>query len=320
MAAASLIVAAIEAQYGKYRDSGQSIKDIFKRQVSGFTSASYGTVRKRKEGFYETSRLDVNRVLQAFQSDFTPKGGFEFTPKKIEAQHVKVDLEYDPSVIYNDWLDFLRDGNIDPLKMPLFKYIQNLVIERCQADMESEWFNGAPVAVVKGTATGDDKSYLGIGTQMKQMWKDPASKMRKIDLGSVDSINYFDKVEEFIDEIDELDLPSMKNVFVKAKNKRIYKRSERNQNFVNGGTPDDKVFDTEVNVTALPSMSGSSIIWTTPKENLITIFKDDANAAAFQVVTDIRKVKISTDFYVGVGTILDDLVFSFIPENERLAE
>jgi hypothetical protein len=95
-----------------------------------------------------------------------------------------------------------------------------------------------------------------------------------------------------------------------------YNRELRNANFFNYEKTDNSVFDTNLKVTGLPSMFGSDIIWTTPKENLVTVLKDDINMARFEVVHDIGVIKLRTKFEIGVGYCIPELVWAAIPDAE----
>jgi hypothetical protein len=57
-------------------------------------------------------------------------------------------------------------------------------------------------------------------------------------------------------------------------------------------------------------MNGESKIWATPQENAIFAVKGFENANGFQLESVDRNVKIWTDFNIGAGFLLKDLVFT----------
>lgn len=65
-----------------------------------------------------------------------------------------------------------------------------------------------------------------------------------------------------------------------------------------------------ITIKGRQSMDASDKIWMTPMENAIFAVKGFSNATAFELEKVDRKVKIWTDFHIGVGFLLSDLVFT----------
>jgi hypothetical protein len=63
-------------------------------------------------------------------------------------------------------------------------------------------------------------------------------------------------------------------------------------------------------VAGRDSMRASTNIWGTPLENAVFATKGFSNAQAFEIEKVDRKVKIYTDFHIGMGFLLGDLVFT----------
>ena len=311
----ALDIAQIISEFGPFINNGQNRKDLKKKLFQAPETAKIMTSYRTQDSFKQLAYAKITEdFIQRFQQSWTPKGGVSITPNKLELNHIKIDLEFNPYSIVDTWLEFLREGALNPVQFPLIAYLlQEHVIPGIQSDLELKGiFKGSMGTLVPGTATTGLASMDGLKKKIIAGVKD--GTINKISLGTLSAATIFEKVEEFVDGIEELYQDQNMSINMSDKWERLYKRDRRGS-FNYPVAPDDSVDFTPQTVNGLASMSGEDIIWCTPKENMFYLVKDETNQSIFQIEGTKRLVNVYTDFSVGVGFAINQAVWAYVPES-----
>lgn len=300
-----LTITDILSEYGSYYiKSKQAQKDIIKKLKQPSVTESYFSETPTDDTKIRKSSADMSRVLQRYQKAFTAIGDLTFKPREIDLNDVKIDSKITPRDLQNSWLGFLAEKGIDPTTMPIVKYYMQHLIEQSKEDLENnEVFAGERDTVTPGTATAAGESVDGIRTKIRAAvtagtWNDYA-------LGAVPTtaIEVVEYIEDFVGNIPRLVKNDIDHIFMNEDTRDLFldgMRQKYNTNYMAEGD-ETKVRHSRATVVGLPSMTGSGMIWATPKWNRLKTRKNGSQAQVFDVQKVDREVKFLTDFWIGIG-------------------
>lgn len=268
------------------------------------------TIRNSKSE-HQAVNAKMTSVVQAFQKTFNPVGDAEFSPNIIKNYRHKVDVSFYPDDVHESWLSFLEEEGKSRKEWPITRYIiEELLIPQIAHDREKKLiFNGVYNA---GTPTVPGASMDGLG----QILQDgiTSGNINEVTLAAITKDNIFDQVEEFVDAIGDVYDDEEMGVFMSPTYYKWYKRDKRN---THGGDTDytksDQVDFTNRSVIALPSMSGSDVIFATPKWNMIRLVNLIDDVKNLEVQLDKREILLLADWWEGVGFHLDEAVWASVP-------
>lgn len=308
----TIIAANVIAEWGAvYRAEGQGAKDILMKLMQKSVTAGYFPTRITEKTVLEKVTAEFSRVLQRFQKGYTPVGSTTFEPVKIPLYKLKIDLQETPDDLEESWLGFLADNSLDRKTWPFIKwYLTNALIQ-ADKDLElNEIYNGVPGVITPGTANAAGTSLKGIKKQINEA--NIAGTLLKITMGAVPSTATDAGKKELVEYVETI---------VKSTPRLL--RNELDFAFLNEDLHDDfrdgmrlkyntnyeavaeskitKLRNDNISVVGLPSMTGSTKIWTTPSWNRQAGFKKPGNEKVFQVENIDRTVKAYTDYYKGFG-------------------
>jgi hypothetical protein len=298
-----------------YIDEGQNMSSLLMRPFEAFGTREAFTNVPTDQTQLRYSDVEVGEVLQPYQDTYTPKGSVEYKPITIDLQQVKIDLQFNPNKLIYSWLGFLTSNNTDRSTWPFTKWvIEVYLLKRVFEDLEKKViYTGVKGAIVGGTAGAAIDSMNGI----EKIIKDgiTAGNYTATALGPVpnDPQDYCTYIEEFVAGIDELYWDKAIGFNVSRQRHKLYREGRRQKyNLQYAQVADlDVIQDFEnFSIKGRASMKGKDRIWGTPIENAVFPAKGFSNATAFELEKVDRNVKIWTDFHVGLGFLLGDLVFT----------
>jgi len=304
----------IVSSYGSYyENSGQNKQRILKKLFQGLETPQYCTPIKTDDTIYRMAKGVINNLVQAFQKTYTEKGGSTFTPNQMQLFNMKVDDSVYPDDIEASWLGFLAAlPDQERKNWPIVRYlVEEYYLPKINEDLELyEVFNGVRVEPTPSVAGNTGNGMDGIRKLLQDGF---GNGMNDVDLGTLTTSNIFDKVEEFVDAIEELYQGVSMNLFMSKKWHRAYLRDKRSQGFY------DMTSDRDINsgidftpqkVVGLPCMANSNIIFATPKENFFYLTKKDVNRTRILLEESKRQVFFMCDFWMGFGFGLNELVWT----------
>lgn len=310
-----MTVADIIAEFGAYYlNHGQNKKDLVK--LLNYTSETdqLFTRRNTNDTVIRISQSLFTRVLQSFQKSWTPLGAVEFKPKEIPLFNFKIDFEEYPDELKDTWLGFLASEENDRRKWPFVKWlIEQHIIPQSQEDYElDEVYDGVYAAPATGVPSAAGTTMNGIKKQLNDGIS--AGTIATIATGApvADPVLFYEQIEDFVKQIDKR---YWRHNMALAMDQDLHqrfrqgKREKFNMHYAQEKDL-DSVVDFNARVVGLPSMAGSTKIWCTPKENAICGVKWARKENAFEIEKVDRKVKLYTDWYKGLGWVIDQLVFT----------
>lgn len=313
----AIVITDILTEWGAfYRAGGQGVKDLLTKLRQRSVTAQYFPTRVTENTIMEKAVADFARVLQRFQKGWTPIGTTTFTPTKIPLYKLKIDLQETPDDLEESWLGFLADNNLDRRQWPFIRwYLENALI-KADEDLElNEIYKGVVGTITPGTATAAGASLQGIKAQLNA--HHAAGNLGTVTMGAVpttDAEDFVDYVEDFINNIPRLLRRELDFLFVNEDLHDLFRdgmRAKYNTNYEQvADSRITKLRNDNINLVGLPSMDGSTRIWTTPKFNRQGGFKKPKNERIFEVEKVDRTVKAYTDYHKGYGFWIPQYVYS----------
>lgn len=314
----SITVTDIVTEYGAYYENAGQNKDRLKKLLmQPVETEKYCTVVTTEDTTWKLGKSLIEKILQPFQNGWTPKSAASFKPNVINLRKLKVDEEFNPDDIEDTWLGFLAANEMDRKNWPVVRYlIEELYINKLFEDWENEAiFKGVYDAPTPNVA-GDPADVIdGFRKLIIDGIND--STINRVTLSSaLAADNIFESVETFADSISGVYKNKSMNLFMSPTWARAYKRDKRNEFGYTDNNLSGAVDFTNLSVIGLPSMEGSNVIFTTPKENMFVLNGRRSKSPAFTIEGLKRMVYFYTDFWKGVGFGLNEAVWAYIPDSE----
>lgn len=311
----------VKAYEAYYENAGQNKSRILSMLTQGLETPKYCTPVKTDDTIFRLSQITVGNLVQAFQKSWTPKPAHKFTPNELRLYKLKVDDDLYPDDIEATWLGFLAGDTNIKKEWPLIKFLiehpDQGYIAAINRDMESlEYGHGVFAEPTEGTASITGQSMDGIIIQLKRGVENET--MNSVPIGELDKDTIFDQVELFVDGISEVYQNMAMNVFMSPKWFRYYHRDKRMQAFyafpseANVNQLSNRIDFTPQQVVPLPSLSGSDVIFATPKPNFLHLTKRSANKTQFNIQESKRIVNLMVDWWEGIGFGINEVVWTNI--------
>ncbi|WP_234733244.1 hypothetical protein [Tellurirhabdus bombi] len=314
-------VSDIITEFGNYyRQQGQGVASLFQVVNQPFESENALTPMFTDQTIWQASKASFNKVLQPFQRAFTPTQTSKFTPLEIRMFHMKGDvLEY-PDDLESSWLGFLSSAKLKRSEWPIIRWmLENQFYPQLKEDLELDAVGrGVFVSPTINVASEPIKAMNGLQKIINDQIT--AGRMTPIGMGAIPSSDqdFVDYIEEFADMMDKKYWSQPMDVNLSQTLARKYARGYRDKY--------DKSIDFDVNksinvqltnltLKPLPSMNlkndgePCNRIFCTPKKNKVILKKKTQNMDMVDIQDFNRDVKIMTDFWLGVGFILPEIVF-----------
>ncbi len=298
-----------------YIDQGQNMTNLKMRPFQPFETLEAFTVFPTDETVFRMSDVQVGEILQPYQDTFTPKGSVTFEPVQIGMFQQKIDQAYNPNNLVASWLGFLTANKTNRLEWPFVAwFISVYLMKQVDKDLETKGiYSGVYAAPTPGTAG----TAIGAMNGAKKLINDAitASKITPITFGTpaTDPVDFCVQVETFCKGIPEL-YWGEKIQFNMSKTLALrYQEGRRikyNMYYAQESDLNKIGLFPNFEVAGRFSMNGSNKIWGTPLYNAWAPVKGYSNKNGFELEKVDRKVKIYTDWWMGIGFVMYDLVFT----------
>lgn len=272
---------------------------------------------------WRASAAYIDSVVQQFSHKWTPLGATAFTPMTIKNYRHKINVPITPDEINDSWLSHLYDEGLTPEQMPITKFIiNNLILPKVEEDRELKLiargkfteFGSYPDTGDAGQATGG--SMDGFITQLVALYEDKANNnVNFISLGGISTSNIVDKMEQFVDTIDELYQTKRMKIHTAQSLYRMYKRSYREAYPLtkneDESTANQIDFSSQL-IVPLPSMAGFGHFFCTPQDNFVRLRHKNNAASKIYMQTQDYDVKVFAEWWEGVGFAFQEAIFAYI--------
>ena len=312
----ALAITDVVAQFGAYYlNQGQNLQRLYQLLRSATTTESMFTPVNTDDTIWRAAKALFTRVVQPFQKAFTPLAGVEFVPVQIQQYKMKVDAQEYPDELESSWLGFMDGPEIDRKAWPFVRwYVEVYLIPQIKQDIEfNEIYQGVYVAPTAGTPGAAGTSMDGLKKTINGHVT--AGRITPIATGALQITNpdaLVDQFEGFADGIhkDYWNIPMMlgcsetvARAFLRGQERKYGKNT-------GGGALGLTINNTNITLVGLPSHRNTEKIWCTPKGNAIMLRKRIQNQTAVQVESVDRLLKFFTDFSMGIGFIIPEIVFT----------
>lgn len=254
----------------------------------------------------EKANVQFARVLQRFQTGFTPIGGVTFKPNKINLYRLKIDAQETPDILVETWLTFLTDNKLNRKEWPFAKWYAAELLKKSVEDFERfEVFGGVPGTITPGVATAQGTQILGIRKQLND--GHAAGKTRTLTMGAVPTdpllfVKYIEDMSKLAMSANEVLFQEIDAFNMSKQLVRRFKEGMRAKyNMAYNQTDLVTIIDTNVAIRGLNSHVGSNKIWATPAWNRECGIKGPENENVMAIENVDRQVKFYTDFFKGIG-------------------
>ncbi|WP_022821897.1 hypothetical protein [Hymenobacter norwichensis] len=312
----ALEITDVVAQFGAYYlNQGQNLTRLYTLLRSATTTESLFTPVNTDDTIWRAAKALFTRVVQPFQKQFTPLASVKFVPVEIRQFKMKVDAQEYPDELESSWLGFLDGDDIDRKTWPFVRwYVEVYLIPQIKQDIEyNEIFQGSYVAPTTGTPGAAGTSMDGLKKTINGHIT--AGRITPITTGALEITNpeaLVEQFEAFADGIhkDYWSIPmtlgtseTVARAFLRGQERKYGKNT-------GGGALGLQINNTNITVAGVPSHRDTQKIWCTPKGNAIMLRKRIQNQTKVQVESVDRLLKLFTDFSMGIGFIIPEIVFT----------
>ncbi|WP_310395719.1 hypothetical protein [Hymenobacter sp.] len=311
----ALVIADVVAQFGAYYlNQGQNLTRLYQLLRSATTTESMFTPVNTDDTLWRAAKTLFSRVVQPFQKAFTPLAGVTFVPVAIEQFKMKVDAQEYPDELEASWLGFMDGESIDRKAWPFVRwYVEVYLIPQIKQDIEfNEIYQGVFAVPTAGTAGPAGTSLNGLKKTLNGHIS--AGRIEPIITGALDATpeGLVEQMEAFADGIhkDYWNIPMMLGCSEEVARRFLRGQERKYGKNTGGGALGLVINNTNITLQGLPSHRNTEKIWCTPKGNAIMLRKRIQNQSQILVESVDRLLKFFTDFSMGIGFIIPEIVFT----------
>ncbi|MCA8831953.1 hypothetical protein [Hymenobacter pini] len=312
----ALVITDIVAQFGAYYlNQGQNLTRLYTLLRSATNTESMFTPITTDDTIWRAAKALFTRVVQPFQKAFTPLASTTFVPVEIKQFKIKVDAQEYPDDLEATWLGFLDGEGIDRKAWPFVRwYVEVYLLPQIKQDIEhNEIYQGVYAAPTPGTPGAAGTALDGIKKTINGFVS--SGRTTPIVTGALEITNpeaLVEQFEYFADAIgqDYWDIPmilgtspAVARAFLRGQEKKYGKNT-------GGGALDLTINKTNITLKGLTSHRNTQKIWCTPQGNAVMLRKRIQNQSTVQVENVDRLLKFFTDFSMGIGYIIPEIVFT----------
>jgi hypothetical protein len=311
----ALAIADVVAQFGAYYlNNNQNLASLYQLLRRATQTESMFTPVNTDDTIWRAAKTLFSRVVQPFQKQFTPLAGVTFVPVAIQQFKMKVDAQEYPDELEATWLGFLDGEGIDRKSWPFVRwYCEVYLIPQIKQDIETlEIYQGVYQAPVNGVAGPAGTSMDGIKVTINRHIT--AGRITPITTGvlETDPLAFVDQIEAWVDGIDKAywSIPMMLGCSETLERRFLRGQERKYGKNTGGGALGTTVNNTNITLKGLVSHQNTEKFWCTPVANAVMLRKRIQNQTAIQVENVDRLLKFFTDFSMGIGFIIPEIVFT----------
>jgi hypothetical protein len=311
----ALQITDVVAQFGAYYlNNGQNLSRLYELLRRATPTESMFSPINTNDTIWRAAKTLYARVVQPFQKAFTPLASVTFVPVEIKQFKIKVDAQEYPDDLEASWLGFLDGPEIDRKAWPFVRwYVEQYLIPQIKQDIELlEIYQGVYVAPTNGQPGAAGTSMDGLKKTINGHIA--AGRITPIATGAlaVNPDDFVDQMEEWADGIDKAYWSIPMVLGISEGNARKFLRGQERKYGKNtgGGALGLTINNTNITLKGLPSHQNTDKFWCTPQANAVMLRKRIENQAKIQVENVDRLLKFFTDFSMGLGFIIPEIVFT----------
>lgn len=306
---ADLNVTPLNTDLGAYYR--QRKNEIMQKLYANEDARKLFTVVTGVQDEYVMTELEVQEMIQPYQSGWTPKGEVKFKPETIKVRPVKVDFPFTPKKLEATWLGYLKTNGSKPEEYPFVQYIYEQILVKVAREVNNVTINGVYVAPTTGTAGSAAAAFNGLLKVVTDAIT--ASKITPITTGAITSSNVVDKIEAIVDGIPGDQRSQPLTMLMSPTLRTMYFRKRRGDfgSNIDYKAGEEMVDFTNVRIVSPTYMNASQRVIVTSPNNLL-LLEDGVNEEENIIVqANRRELELMMDFKRGVGFgIIDGMVWT----------
>ena len=286
---------------------------IWSKVRQGLELDQFARMVPNVQGKHASISSSQSEILQAFQSQWTPKGGTTFTPLLNESFHIKADYPIDNiDVLWGTYLEWLTDDQTRRDQWPFVRWvIETQIIPKLIEEINTGGCTGSYVAPTPGTPGTVANMMNGILTQVSDMIT--ATTISPIVTGAITSANGVSKVETFVKSLDPKLRPNGKKNVILTSNYVVecYKENYRAQwgNRDKEASNNAKLDMFNMELVGINAFGSSQRMIFAPEGNILKLFGKIGTPDRLETQIDKRDVNLLGDWWIGYGFATADLLF-----------
>jgi hypothetical protein len=154
----------IEAYGDYYVNEGQNMENLHMLPFEESETQTAGLTFETEQTVIREANVEVQEILQQYQTDFTSKGGVEIVPVFFPLFQMKIDVGIYADHLKKSWLGFLTTNKTTPEEYPIVKWIVEVyLVAQAKQDIEKlAIYKGIYEAPAVGVAGEGAKAMNGI--------------------------------------------------------------------------------------------------------------------------------------------------------------
>lgn len=317
----AITITDVLTEFGNYyRNGGQGVKDIIGVYYQPELTHAYFNPVPTENTQERRVKFLKNRVLQRYQSSFTPIGGGEFKPCTINLSWMKIDEQETLENLEKSYLGFLSKIDVNDRKQwPFVRWYVTETLKQAKSDYELfEVYKGAEGVITPGTATAAGASMDGLGEQIADgVTSGAIVPVAGPAAWSTDPKDFVTEIEEWVKSVSAISNEKrllveneIDYIFMSVQLRNRYAQGLRekynmqyDQTGVNmfGVKTELPLVDSNIRIVGLPSMTGQNRIFMTPSDNRAAFDKKPKSASVLEIESVDRSIKIWGDVWKGIG-------------------
>jgi hypothetical protein len=302
---AAITIDALLAEYGAFYQKGsQNERNLLVKLYKDAEFDSLFTYTPTTDTIIRNVKVTSNRVLQAFQKQFTPRGGMGFLPQPIDLYPIKADDDLYPDEIEQSYLGFLAGNGLDRKEWPIVRWwIENVYLKQFIEDIDDHAFSAVRVIPTPGVAGDPEDSMNGFKKIIQDLVAGGHTTPIAIGTLSTTATTFVDQIEAFVDAIPahlRKRLPmtiAMSDVL--ETRFRNGMRAKYNINYLQTVQLLEHIDYPNIKIKGFNSLAGSNKIFASTKANMILGVKRPNQMVDLN--KDVRLIKASHDHWRGYG-------------------
>lgn len=274
----------------------------------------FGSVTAIKDRVVFTE-AEVTEVAQAYQPDWTPKGGLNLIPEEYQVRYMKVDRDIDPNQLRQTYLaDMLPNAQSEEHEIVRLYYKK--MMERSALDTDRALIKGKYVAPTKGKAGKSTEMVDGIISLVQGFVT--KKQITPIKVGAINASNAVKQIKAMYKQIPEdfRENPQMKCYMFSGMWDAYFENHEETRGVMTDyGQQKKRVIPgTDCEIIVLPHGGASDMVVFTMENNIKLIENEPSDLLKFTIEKAKRMLNYMQDWAAGICFVV--VGEASVPENQ----
>jgi len=270
----------------------------------------FRTARKLREIFGSVTAIkdrvvfteaEVTEVAQAYQPDWTPKGGLSLTPEEYQVRYMKVDRDINPNDLRQTYLaDMLPNAQSEEHEIVRLYYKK--MLERSALDTDRALIKGKYVAPTKGQAGKSTEMVDGLIALVQSFVT--KKQITPVKVGAINATNAVTQIKKLYKAIPEdfRENPLLKCYMFSGMWDAYFENHEATRGVMTDYAQQKKrvIPGTDCEIVILPHGGASDMVLFTMENNVKLIENEPSDLLKFTIEKAKRMLNYMQDWAAGI--------------------